>query len=58
MDNLLSTEGLEEGGGILMLERSAEALVVSAWEGFRMSEVLIGPVANREWVEVVLPGTR
>lgn len=30
VDNLLSTVDLDEGGGILMLERSAEALVVSA----------------------------
>lgn len=30
VESLRSTEGLVEGGGMLMLERSAEAFVVSA----------------------------
>lgn len=43
----------ENGGGILMLERSAEALVASAWADFLSSGALLA--ARRECVDGVLP---
>ena len=45
-DSRLSTKGFVLGGGILMLERSLEALVVSAWAPLRISEFLFA--ANKE----------
>jgi len=54
VDSLRSMPGLVLGGGILILERSAEARVVSIWWGARRTSAC-RLAANNEWVEGVRP---